>query len=81
MNQPAALVSVAAGRSANLSAIRPGCYIWHAGAFRLVRSRSGSTVRMAGGFVLRSTHASTVEVPAGGVAVREVMAFRRAARA
>jgi hypothetical protein len=60
--RPATLDTTAAGRSLSLFQLRPGRYIWHAGAFRLVTNVEHRTVRMAGGHVLHSLHANTVEV-------------------
>ena len=62
MPRPATLATTDAGRSLSIYRLRPGRYIWHAGAFRLVTAVDGRTVRMAGSHVLHSLNASTVEV-------------------
>ena len=62
MPRPATLATTDAGQSLSIHRLRPGRYIWHAGAFRLVTAVDGRTVRMAGNHVLRSLNASTVEV-------------------
>jgi len=63
MTRPATLDTIAAGRALPITRLTPGRYIWHEGAFRLVTEVRGRTIRMAGGHVLQSLNASTVEVP------------------
>ena len=61
MTKPATLTTTEAGRPLPIHRLRPGRYIWHAGAFRLVTAVDGRTVHM-GAHVLHSLHANTVEV-------------------
>lgn len=61
-DRPATLATTSAGRSLSIFRLRPGRYIWHDGAFRLVTEVNHRTVRMAGGHVLHSLNADTVEV-------------------
>jgi hypothetical protein len=58
---PTTLSTTAAGITRSIYTLAVGESIWHAGAFRRVTAREGSTVRM-GRYVLHSIHATTVEV-------------------
>jgi len=71
---PRTLSTTEAGVSRSIYTLRPGAYIWHAGAYRLVTAVDGRTVRM-GRYVLHSLNATTVEA----APLRAVFAARRAA--